>query len=876
MPPRLGRLLTQFEMGMNSMTRDFRRALLLATVFPMATFGAHQASAQGASSGAAAAEVGEVIVTGMRGRPRVVQDTPVPVDVFSEQALKAATQTDTLNTLTTLIPSYSVPRSANSTSNTFIRAPSLRGLSADKTLLLMNSKRRHKSASVGVSGSGSQSADAAVIPAIALKSVEVLRDGAAAQYGSDAIAGVINFMLKDASSGGSITAQAGQYYEGDGDDYLVAGNIGLPLTESGFLNLSGQWTQSLRTIRANQFSAPAFDAIAYAAANPSYAAAVDLSEPLQRTGRPKEWAWRFIANSGIDLTDNTSIYAFGNYSRSRGIAAANYRYPGGGHVVLDNPVRLQDGSIFRFNQLYPGGLRPEFSGDVTDWSAATGYRTSIDFDEGRSLKIDIGVRYGWDEIAYAIVGTLNPSMGPTSPNDFTASSYVNDELSFNADMAYETPVSWAVEPLVISFGAEYRQEGFKIRPGEPNSYLAGDFSRPDPFDFCTNEPNVSARTLRPGAPQNMGINCSVASDAVYRVLSVGSNGITGLPPSATGAYETSSYSFYAEGSTDITEKFYLNVAGRFEHYDAFGSKVIGKVAGRYEFSDGFAMRGSVGTGFRAPTAGQLNMTQIAILTVDGIPTNTGLYPASHPVSEFLGAKPLKPETSVNYSIGLTANPMPGMALSIDAYRVEVSDQLYSTAQIPVTPAIAAAMTAAGVPGAESIGSVNFFQNAFDATVQGVDVVGSYRYSWENGQSTDLVASFNYNQYKVGKVKIAGLFSDQLTYNFENNNPDWRGTLTATHKIGDFTLMARGNVYGPYSRQSTTTPFPIQKYDPELMVDAEVEYRLTEAISVAAGARNLFDNYPNPNRINASNGTIYADGAVDWQGGFYYARVNYTF
>lgn len=216
------------------------------------------------------------------------------------------------------------------------------------------------------------------------------------------------------------------------------------------------------------------------------------------------------------------------------------------------------------------------------------------------------------------------------------------------------------------------------------------------------------------------------------------------------------------------------------------------------------------------------------------------------------------------------------ALTIDAYRVEVSDQLYSTAQITVTPAIAAAMIAAGVPGAESIASVNFFQNAFDATVQGVDIVGSYRYGWDNGQTTDLVASFNYNQYKVEKVHIPGLFSDQLVYNFENNNPDWRATFTATHRVGSFTLMARGNFFGPYGRQSTTAPFAIQKYDTELMVDAEVEYRVTEDISVAVGARNLFDNYPDPNVINASNGLIYADGPVDWQGGFYYARVNYNF
>lgn len=853
---------------------------LMASVLPIAVFTAGAAHAQTPEAyqveEEAAAAVDDVIVTGIRGRPRSVQDSPVPVDVFSAEDLAQVAQTDTLNTLQTLIPSFSVSRSNNTTSNTFIRSPTLRGLPANNTLLLVNGRRRHKSASVGTSGAGSQAADASVIPAIALSSSEVLRDGAAAQYGSDAIAGVINFNLKTANHGGSLMAQAGQHYEGDGDDYIIAGNIGLPLTENGFVNLSAQWTRSARTIRSNQFVGSGFDAIEYAKTNPTFASLVNWDEPLERVGRPKEEALRFVVNSGLDLTSETSLYAFGNYSQSLGTAAGNYRYPGGNHPVLDNPIRLQDGTIFRFKELYPGGLRPQFSGEVTDWSVATGVRDDRTFSNGMTLQSDVGVRYGWDKIDYSIVDTLNPSLGPTSQQDFRASNYVSNEFAVNADFALAVPVAAFSSPLDINFGAEYRREGFEIRPGEEASYTAGLWSAPDPFDYCTNEAVIGNRTLRATAPQTAGINCALASDPIYNTLAVGSNGITGLPPANTGEYEDTSYSFYGEVSADITEKWFLDIAARFEDYESFGSTVIGKVATRYALTDNFALRASVGTGFRAPTAGQINMTQVGINTVNGVPTNTGLYPATNPVAVFMGAKPLQPEESTNVSVGITAKLFTGFDLTIDAYQIDISDQVYSTAQMTVTPAIRAAMIAANIPGADTIASINFFQNAFDSTVSGVDVVASYRTTWSNGWSSGLVGSFNNNRYEIADVKIAGLFNAQSIFNFENNQPEWRASITANHSAGRWGLMSRANIYGPYARQATGGTFAIQDYDPEVMFDAEVTYDLTDSYKLAVGARNLFDQYPDPNYINSTNGRIYADGAVDWQGGFYYARVTYSF
>ena len=863
------------------MARVLRKGRLLATVMPLALVAAGPAFAQTiptTESQEAAAEVGEIVVTGLRGRPRTVTDSPVPVDVFNEEAIERASQTDTLNILQTLSPSFSVSRAANTTSDSFIRAPTMRGLSADKTLLLLNGRRRHNSASVGVGGFGSQSADAAVIPPIALASVEVLRDGAAAQYGSDAIAGVINFGLKTASEGGSLIVQGGQYYAGDGEGYMIAGNIGLPLTDRGFVNLSVQADESRRTIRSAQFTSSSWNAVDAFETDPAFAAAVgDLKEPLERVGKPIEEALRFVVNAGLDLSETDSLYAFGNYSKSKGTAAATYRVPGAGHQVMDNPIRLEDGSIWRFKDLYPGGLRPEFSGEVTDWSAAGGWRTERAFSGGQTLIADIGARYGWSKILYTMVNTVNPSMGPDSPLFFTASNYVSNEAALNADFIYSMPVGFLATPLVVNFGAEYRREGFEIRPGEPNSYTGGLWATPDPFDFCTDEAAFGDRTLQPGAPTGQGINCAVATDPVYNILQPGSNGITGLSPADSGDFSTDSYSVYGELTTDILDNWFVDLAVRFENYDTFGSKVIAKAATRYAFNDWLAIRGSVGSGFRAPTAGQINMTQTQIQTTGGVPLNTGLYPATHPVSAYLGAEALKPEESINYSVGFTLTPMSGLTLTIDAYSIKIEDQIYATSLITVTPEIEAAMEAAGISGAGTIDRVNFFQNALDTTVEGVDVVGAYRHEWSDGQVSSITAGLNYNTYTIDRVNISGVtFNEVSMFNFENNRPEWRGNVGVTHDVGEWSWMLRANVFGPYARQSTAAGNPIQSYDVEVQMDAEVSYRVSDSLQIAVGGRNVTDNYPDKNRIDATNGRLYVDGPVDWQGGYYFARLTYNF
>jgi len=845
--------------------------------------GAQQEVPAGADAAKSDDAGNEIVVTGLRGRPRTVTDSPVPVDVFTADAIeKSGGQTDTLNTLQTLVPSYSVPRSANTTSDSFIRAPRLRGLPADQTLLLVNGRRRHKSASVQVSGAGSQSADAAVIPGIALKSVEVLRDGAAAQYGSDAIAGVINFDLKDADHGGALIIQGGQYYRGDGESIQIAGNIGLPLTDHGFINISGEWNNDAATVRAGRFTSTAWDPITAYNTDAAFreavdAAHLDLNEPLEKRGKPKERAIRFVVNSGLDIDSESQIYAFGNFSKSKGTAAATYRTPGGGHAVMDNPVRLQDGTIWRFRDEYPLGLQPYFSGEVTDYSGTFGWRTKHDWDNGQSLKVDVSGRYGYDKILYSITDSVNPSMGPDSPSYFRASYYTNDETAVNADFEYSIPVGVLAGPLVFNFGSEWRRERFGIGAGEPNSYGIGTWGYPDPFDFCTNEVNYADRTLTANAPAGAGIVCTNAKDPVYNVLQPGSNGITGLPPEVAKRYSTDAKSFYGEITTDITKQWFVDFAARYEDYESFGDKAVWKVATRYSVTDWLGLRGSIGTGFRAPTAGQINMTQTQIQTTGGIPLNTGLYPATSPVSQYLGAKPLGPETSKNYSLGVTLKPLAGLTLTVDAYKVKVSDQIYATTLITVTPEIEQAMIAAGIVGASSINQVNFFQNAFDSTVNGFDVVAAYQARVIGSKPLNVTAAFNWNEYNIDKVNISQVtFNDVSIYNFENNNPKLRGNVTLFQDFGPVSVMARGNFYGAYSRQTTAAGNAKQRYGPEVFFDLEVTAPLAERYSLTVGARNLFDKYPPINRIDDTNGRLYYDGVVDWQGGYYYARLSFNF
>jgi iron complex outermembrane receptor protein len=811
-------------------------------------------------------------VTGTRGRARTVRDSPVPIDVIHEPELEASGFVDTNNVLMTLLPSYAVARNSNSDSGTFVRPATLRGLSGDKALLLVNSKRRHRSAAIGpAAGAGSQAADSATIPSSAIKTIEVLRDGAGALYGSDAIAGVINFLLRDDAEGGSLSVRYGEYYQGDGRDVLVAGNLGAPLTETGFVNASFEYSRQGRTNRGRQFCNPTFCVETYAAQNPVYAALVG-DQPVQRHGQPESEAVRGFVNSGLELVDGSALYAFGNYSLSRTSADATYRYPVANQAVNDVPIRLEDGRAFRFNELFPAGFTPRYSAVIADYSLVGGYKGQV----GQALSYDLSARYGRNRMRYEIENTVNPSLGPGSPRAFMRAIYTATDFALNADLRYEADVPALDSPLAAAFGGEYRREGFRMAPGEPLAYAAGPYSRADPFDFCTDETNLAARTLRPSAPRNAGIACDLASDPVYNTQAALTLTVS---PQTADALGRDSYAAYAEVSSDVTRKLFVDVAARYERFSDFGSTFDGKFSSRLALTPRFNLRGSVGTGFRAPTPGQQTFSNFQINTVDGVILQSGLFPVKHPVAVFLGARPLKPEKAVNLSGGATASLFGSLNLSVDLYRIGIRDQYYAVSPIAVTPAIRAVMLQANVAGAAQIMRVNFFQNAFDSRVTGLDVVGTNRFMWRDGQSTSLTVSFNHNTYRIRRIAIADLFDAEEIFDFENGAPRWKAIVSAVHDVGPFKATLRSTLWGPYRNMLSVAEPIVQTFKPVVYLDLEVSYQVNDTFRLTLGARNILDKYPAKDATGETTGAgqIYrADSYLDWQGGFYFAKIEAAF
>jgi len=833
--------------------------------------------------------VEEVIVTGSRGRPRTVIESAVPVDVFNTETLESVSYTDTNDVLQTLVPSYSVSRNPISDGGTFIRPASMRGLPTDKTLVLVNSKRRHRAALVSIGGSGTQGPDVSTIPTAAIKNVEVLRDGAAAQYGSDAIAGVINFILKDNAQGASLSIDTGQHTEGDGAQTTVQGNIGLPLGGAGFLSLSGEYYDQEATSRSEQYceswfcldpTNPVYDptaAYAQFVEDPAFVQAANQmareaqgANVVQPWGQPNTSALRMFFNAGIPLADGSELYAFGNYSASDTDGGFFYRYPNNGTI---EDLRRPDGSIYSPLEKHPGGFTPRFKGDVYDHSLAAGWRG--EWNSG--LGYDLSARLGESSVEYTLMNTINPSLGPDSPVSFRPGDLVNTEMQLQADFTLElNGFDTATAPL-LAFGASYMDEEYKIIQGELSSYVAGPYASRDPFDLCAADgtPTSAGTTAINGGST---LDCADADDPVYQVVGVGSNGFPGNSPQFSEDYTRDSFGIYGDLSADITDRLFLQGAMRYEDYSDFGSELVGKLAGRFAISQAVALRGSIGTGFRAPTPGQQGTTNVSTRLPDGFPVATGLFPASGPVAQALGATPLKPETSMNYTLGMTFD-LPLATLTVDYYRIDLEDRFNSISTRPVSadPTAAGydnflALSNAGVAGAETIGGVFYFTNAFDTRTEGVDVVANVPLDWDNAGSTTFTASFNYNVEEY--TSNADLLNQEEQYDFLNESR-WRAVFSANHRIGPFSVLGRLNAYGPSSNFQAGR---VQDYPTEALFDLEAQYDVTQALNITVGGRNIFDNYPPVDRIgDFCCGRVYSSGTpISWQGAYYFGRLRYDF
>lgn len=787
-----------------------------------------------------------VVVTGTRRADRSAADSLIPIDVISGEELAKNGASDFTDILRTQVVSLNVQRFVTNDGAVFQRPFTLRGLAPDQTLLLVNGKRRHRAATIQFSRLpltlGAQGPDLGTIPSNAIRQLEVLRDGASAQYGSDAIAGVVNLELAEDSDGFTLSTRYGQFFAGDGNDLQVQANLGLPLGQDGFFHVAGEYQTSDTTSRGAQRP----DAQALIDAGNS-----DVANPAQRWGNPDAEAFRSFFNAGIELDESTEVYLFGNLAWSDSVTGFFYRNPETRTNVFAS-VPLTDspgGDRFSFTEIFPGGFSPAFGAESWDWSLAAGVRGSIWGDVG----YDLSVYHGENEVDYNISNTVNPSLGPASPTAFDPGTLEQRETTVNLDFVVPVEVG-LVAPLNVAWGAEYHDEAYQVTTGDPASYEIGPFAA-----------YIDPDTGLPG-----------------QALQVGSNGFPGFSQQESGEFDRWNYALYADVEADLTDRLSGGVAIRFEDFSDFGTTFNWKVAGRYEIVDGLAVRGSANTGFRAPTPGQANVSQTSTnINLDtGAVISSGIIPPTNPVAQFFGAQPLDVEESFNYAAGVVFDGLGDLSITIDYFNIELEDRISVSGDIPISDTERQALIDAGINAGGSFEEIRFFTNAFDTETEGVDVVATYPIAFANGSRLDLMASLNWTQTEVTEVRNPTAINRERTLEIEDFVPNTRGLLQANYQRGPLSALVRANYYGEWTDYgSNADGSGDQTFGEEVLVDLEVSYDARENLTLSIGAENVFDEFPDRDvrQGNINSGIIYPRFApTGFNGGFWYVKATASF
>ena len=822
-------------------------ALLALLVAPFA-------HAQEGASGGGPIELEELVVVGSRAIPRSVEDSSVPVDNIGREDLARQGVSDMTNLIRALVPSFHSSDHPTRDLSALLRPVNLRGLAPDHTLVLMNNKRRHRGSVIqwvsNGASNGAQGPDISAIPAIAVERLEVLRDGAAAQYGSDAIAGVLNFVLRDAAEGVAFEARYGAHTEdADEDMTTVAANVGLPLTGSGFANLSIELAESAPTVRSVQHQ----DATAL----------IDLGIPNVAVPA-KPWgsaevnsSIKTIANFGIDLNEGHSLYAFGNYTNREVQTPFFYRSPfnrtgiyisGGNFLVggegcqakyqtpatADNLLAFRDAvsadaGCFSFVEPYPQGFTPLFGAEITDYSLVAGVKGSL----ASGLRYDLSGSVGENNMDGYLKNSLNGSLGPGSPRDFEIGEYTQTETNFNVDLSMPVDVGMA-SALNIAGGFEWREERFEIDTGEQASWQVGPYVQ---YGFGS-----------------------------------GSNGFGGFNPTASGSWDRANVAVWLDLEVNATDNWRIGGAVRWEDFDGFGSTANFKLATHWRISEAFALRGSLGTGFRAPTPGQSNARNIAteVIAATNAFEERGTIGSTHPVARALGGRELEPEESENLSLGAILTLDNGLSLTVDWFRIDLDDRLALTGLFNVTEELRAELIASGVPEAREFSRVRFFANDFDTRTQGVDVVLSYGWGWAPGD-TELLLTFNHTNTEVRDFRVgSAITSDDTIDNLERGAPETRFNLALAHSIDQWRLLARYSYFGEWYDDHSAAEF-----DGYGLVDLAVEYNFQSGWALVLGADNVLDEYPEK-AINYGNGRKYPRySPAGHNGALVYAKISFS-
>jgi iron complex outermembrane receptor protein len=824
------------------------------------------ANAQGADE-----KLEEVTVTGSRRKGRSVTDLAVPVDIIGADQLANQAPSNISEMLRTAIPSFNVSEQPISGTATAVRPANLRGLSPDHVLVLVNGKRRHRAGEIPTFGTalliGSQGPDLASIPAIAIKEVQVLRDGAAAQYGADAIAGVINFMLRDDPEVAQIEAKFGQFGEGDGDMYSIAGTFGLPLGNDGFFTLSGEYSESDGTNRARTANLGDIQDLVDAGNTAAEAENVTWGAPELSNNI------KLFANMSVDAGANTELYGFGNYSNRDMLGGFFYRnvngrdgiftsngnrlvgdmtpndpnvclgtVAGGGLVAADGSAADQaviaasasDPDCFTWANVFPGGYSPWFGAEVADMSGTIGLRG----ETAGGWNWDVSAGFGSNELTFSMSNVASPSFG--GPNATTAypdlGSRKESDFAGNVDLSkqFETASGMLVN---VAFGTEVRQEEWTVRVGQIESFGQGPL-----FD---------------------------------QGFSSGTDGLFGYSPTSAGEYSRDNVAVYVDLEADVTERLLLGAAVRYEDFSDLGGETTGKLSGRFQITDSLAIRGAASSGFHAPTPAQQNIIY-GVTEGDGAGnlTESGIIPAYTTVAQAYGGKPAIPETATSLSFGVVLE-MDRISATLDVYSITVEDRISLSGSFAITDAQRQELADAGFAGADTFSTIQFFTNDFETETKGFDLIVTYPFDLGSG-SSDLSFAYNHNETEV--TKWTSITSDSQRFSLENGLPEDRGSLTWNYATDRWRTVARGNYYGDStSRMFGCCDLPTGS---AFTIDLEGSYSVNDQLDISVGAQNITDELPTDisnEGISGAVGTRYApETPWSFNGAFFYARAVYAF
>ncbi len=799
------------------------------------------------------ADLAEVVVTGTRVANRSALETVSPVDVVSAETLRNVGVPEVAQALSVALPSLNFPRPGLTDGTDTIRPATLRGLAPDQVLVLVNSKRRHAAALVNANnsiGRGSAAVDLNTIPGAMLRSVEVLRDGASAQYGSDAIAGVINLRLREDREGGELTLNYGQRESSydflvgtppagatwgtrnsrdvsDGATTTLTGWKGLSFGDSGFVTLAAEWKDQERTERGGWDVRPQYPLLPGGAFDPREATFDRFNAWY---GEPEMTQSTLFVNAGNTLDNGVKLYGWASYQLREARSAGFYRRANDDRNTI---------------QIYPDGFQPIIAPDVDDYSAAAGATWNWS-----GWEMDGSLVYGRNEMAFGVENTLNRSLGPASKTEFDAGGYDYDQLVLNFSGVRQLEVASFSSPLNVAIGLEARRESYSIFAGEPDSWRNGGVLLPN------------------GTPTQSGAQV-----------------FPGFRPSNVVDEDRTAVGAYVDLEANLTEKLLGSVAVRAEDYSDFGSNVTGKVALRYDFTEAVALRAAAQTGFRAPSPQQQFFTATSTNFIGGVPFDITTFPVSDPVAQALGAQPLDAEESENFSLGAVFQ-LGRASLTIDAYQINIDNRVVLSENLTQAN-VRAFLTARGFTG---IGGGRFFINGVDTETQGVDIVATLPFQTDTAGRFDATLAANFNSTDVTRVPTTAalaalspspvLFDRLNVLQFEQGQPENKLSANLNWKLERFGATLRATRYGDSVFNDGNNPANDLVMSAATLVDLELRFEPTDNLRFALGAENLTDEYPESMptaTLNTTGTTAFPNYSPFGRSGRYvYGRATFSF